>query len=79
MSNDSQTRLVDLLDRIGKVLGAVYASTLHELDIGSKAERLNRCGFSNTEIADILGSTANAIGVALHSSRHKKRKKAAKK
>ncbi|MGD0461631.1 MAG: hypothetical protein ABSB74_04000 [Tepidisphaeraceae bacterium] len=79
MSTDAQSRLVDLLDRIGKVLGAIYASTLHELDAGSKADRLSRCGFSNTEIADLLGSTANSINVALHKSRHKKQKKAKKK
>ena len=64
-----QDRTADALERIGKVLGALYASTLHELDLPDKANRLSRCGFANAEIADVLGSTPGSIGVALHKSR----------
>ena len=69
MTDNGQERSAGALERIGKVLGALYASTLHELDLPDKASRLSRCGFSNTEIADLLGSTSNSINVALHKSR----------
>ena len=73
MSNDKQGRLAEAMERIGRVLGALYASHLGDLDQGIKAERLSRCGFSNTEIADLLGTSPNTINVALHKVRKGKR------
>lgn len=67
---------VEALKRIGMVLGALYASHLGELGQESKALRLSHCGFSNGEIADILGTTTNAINVGLHRVRKGKRKSA---
>jgi DNA-binding NarL/FixJ family response regulator len=69
MSTSELSAAVKAIERIGKVLGALYASHLSDLDQRLKAERLNRCGFSNTEIADILGTSANTINVALHLAR----------
>ncbi len=69
MNDNEQERSAIALERICKVLGALYASTLHELDMPRKANKLFRCGFSNTEIADLLGSTPNSVNVALHKSR----------
>jgi DNA-binding CsgD family transcriptional regulator len=37
-----------------------------------KIKALAGAGFSNTEIADLLGLTANAVNVALHRIRAKK-------
>lgn len=71
MSEGENQRSAVALERIGKVLGALYASHLGDLDQGAKAVRLSRCGFANNEIADILGTTANTIGVALHQVRKK--------
>lgn len=65
-------RLVAALERIGRVLGALYSLQLGELDQPRVAERLSRCGFSNSEIADLLGTTANAINVSLHRARKAK-------
>ena len=78
MSNDANERLVLALERISKVLGALYASQMGDLDQGLKAERLSRCGFLNTEIADLLGTSSNTINVALHKTRKQQKKKKGK-
>ena len=79
MNNDELNRAVDGLERIGMVLGALFASQLGDIGQELKAERLSRCGFTNSQIADILGTTANAINVALHRVRKSKRKSAPRK
>jgi len=77
MSNDANERLALALERISKVLGALYASQMGDLDQGLKAERLSRCGFLNTEIADLMGTSSNTINVALHKTRRQKKKRKA--
>lgn len=74
MSDNANERLTQAIERISKVLGALYASHMGDLDQGLKAERLSRCGFSNTEIADLLGTSSNTINVALHKTRNQKKK-----
>ncbi|MDH4303961.1 MAG: hypothetical protein OEV53_07855 [Nitrospira sp.] len=74
MSNDASERLASAIERISKVLGALYASQMGDLDQGIKAERLSRCGYLNTEIADLLGTSSNTINVALHKTRRQKKK-----
>lgn len=66
---------IEALEKIGRLLGLLYASQLGEMDQGIKAEHLSRCGFSNIEIADLLGMKANAVNVALHRVRKGKSKK----
>jgi DNA-directed RNA polymerase specialized sigma24 family protein len=51
------------------ILGAMYAAQLGEVEQRVKAERLSRCGFSNPQIAEILGTTTNTVNVALHRAR----------
>jgi hypothetical protein len=63
------------LERIGMILGAIYAASLGEGDQKEKARRLRYCGFSNTEIAKLIGSTPGAVAVALHRTRGGKSKK----
>lgn len=75
MSGDANERLALAIERISKVLGALYASQMGDLDQGLKAERLSRCGFLNTEIADLLGTSPNTINVALHKTRNQKKKR----
>ncbi len=79
MNEKQVDRAVEALNRIGMVLGALYASHLGELGQELKALRLSRCGFGNAEIADILGTTANAINVGLHRVRKGKSKSAPRK
>jgi hypothetical protein len=79
MSNGADDTLSTAMERISMVLGALYASQMGDLEQGLKAERLSRCGYANTEIADLLGMTTNAVNVALHRARQgttgKKRRK----
>ena len=77
MNEQQLERLVKALERIGAVLGVQYAQSLGNADLGQKAHNLTKCGFSNKEIADILGTNANNINVALHYVRHQKPKKTA--
>lgn len=74
MSNGGDDKLSNAMERISMVLGALYASQMVELDQSLKAERLSRCGFSNTEIADLLATSPNTINVALHKARRMKKK-----
>lgn len=73
MTNNGDDKLSTAIERISMVLGALYASQMGDLDQSLKAERLSRCGYSNTEIADLLATSANTINVALHKARRKKK------
>lgn len=77
MSNGGDERLTSAMERISMILGALYASQMGDLEQGHKAERLSRCGYSNKEVADLLGMTTNAVNVALHRARRgpKRRKR----
>lgn len=75
MNNDDLTRFCKGVERVGMVLGAMYASHLGEVDQVIKSERLSRCGFSNSEIASLLGTTTNAVNVALHRARKASRRR----
>ena len=74
MSDDVNERVVEATERISKVLGALYALQMGDLEPGLKAQRLSRCGFQNTEIADLLGTSPNAINIALHRVRTQRKK-----
>jgi hypothetical protein len=78
--NDTEVkRGIEALEKVGRVLGALYASHLGNMEQGLKAQRLSRCGFSNIEIADLLGTTPNTVNVALHKARKGQSKKSKKK
>jgi hypothetical protein len=70
-------RAVRALERLGIVIGAVAANQFGDADLPTKAKRLRRMGFSNVEIASMLASTANSVGVALHRGKKKGRRKIA--
>jgi hypothetical protein len=69
MNDTSLDRATVALERIALVLAAMYAQRLTDKDQGAKAAKLSHLGFSNVQIADALGTTGNAIGVALHKAR----------
>ncbi len=65
------------LDRIAKILAGLLLKDIEEADQIRKIMRLKRCGFQNTEIADMLRTTANTVAVQLHEAKSRnKRKKA---
>ena len=69
MTEAEQSSLTEAVDRLGLVLGAIYSNQLGDVDQRTKADRLSRCGFSNAQIAMLLGTTVNTINVALHHAR----------
>jgi len=79
MKEEYLQRSTNALERISLVLGALYADKLGDYELGVKAKKLNCCGFTNTEIAKLLGTTPNNINVALHRHRTSKKKKKKKK
>src|SRR5262245_39463664 len=64
-------RAVRAIERLGLIVGAVAANQFEDADLPAKAKRLRRMGFTNVEIAQILSSTPNAVGVALHRGKKK--------
>jgi len=68
-----------LLDRIAKILAALLLKDIEEGDQKQKIKRLKQCGFENTEIANMLSTTANTVNVAVHSLKNPRKKKPSKK
>ena len=78
MRDDLVARSARALERLVMIAAMNLAGKLgEETDLAEKASRLRRCGFSNSEIADVLNTTANSVGVALHKHRRSKRAKRA--
>lgn len=69
----------DSLDRIAKILAGLLLKDLEGGDQKPKIKRLKQCGFDNVEIAQMLGTTRNTVGVAVHSLKKRKKKKSSKK
>jgi hypothetical protein len=66
MTGEATDRLAIAVEKLCMVVGAQFAEQLGELEGNVKAGRLRRCGFTNAEIARLLGITVNAANVALH-------------
>jgi CRP-like cAMP-binding protein len=66
MTGEVTDRLAMAVEKLSMVAGALLAEQLGELEGNVKAGRLRRCGFTNAEIARLLGITVNAANVALH-------------
>jgi hypothetical protein len=58
-------RAVRAIERLGIVVGALAANQFGDVDLAKKSKRLRRMGFSNVEIASMLGSTPNSVAVSL--------------
>ena len=74
MTADPLERIAVAVERIVRLLGGALLKDIEGGDQRPKIARLKSYGFGNTEIADILGTTANTINVAVHSLRKKKKK-----
>ena len=72
-------RSAEALERIAKILAGILLKDIEEGDQKQKIKRLRQCGFENTEIAEMLGTTRNTVGVAVHSLKKAGKRKARKK
>ena len=80
MAADQWERAVRSLERIAKILAGLLLKDVEDAEQKVKIKRLKQSGFDNTEIAQMLGTTRNTVGVALHSLKKKgKGKRKAKK
>ena len=71
MNDASIERTVKALEQIALVLAALYGDRLGAITQGDKAERLSRLGFSNSQIADALGTSQNSVNVSRVTHRKK--------
>ncbi len=74
-------RIADTLERIARILAGILLKGIEAEDQKTQIARLKGCGFGNSEIAEMLGTTANVVNVAVHSLRkkgHRRRKRKAK-
>ena len=69
LSTEMSRTNVPNLDRITRLLALLVVKGESQ---GEKVRLLSGAGFANTEIAEMLGLTANAVNVALHRARSKK-------
>jgi DNA-binding NarL/FixJ family response regulator len=68
-------RIADTLDRIARLLAGIFLKGIEGEDQKVQIARLRGCGFGNSEIAEMLGTTANVVNVAVHRSLRKKRRR----
>lgn len=74
MAPSDPNELKEPLERIGKILAGLLLKDIEDGDQKQKIKRLKQCGFENTEIAKMLGTTPNTVGVALHSIKKARQK-----
>lgn len=75
MTPKELNELKEPLERIAKILAGLLLKDIEDSDQKQKIKRLKQCGFENTEIAKMLGTTPNAVGVAVHSIKKAKKSK----
>jgi DNA-binding NarL/FixJ family response regulator len=68
------SELKEPLERIAKILAGLLLRDIEDGDQKQKVKRLKQCGFENTEIAKMLSTTPNTVGVAVHSLKKSKKK-----
>jgi DNA-binding NarL/FixJ family response regulator len=78
LSNTDENRIAHALEQISRILAGMLLKDVQDSDQIQKIARLKECGFQNAEIARMLGTTSNTVGVAVHSLRSKKRGKGKK-
>ena len=60
------------MGQMSKILAGVLLKDLEEVDQGNKVLRLRGCGFSNTEIAEMLNTTPLTVQVTASKLKAKK-------
>jgi len=64
-------------ERIVNLLALLLLEQMKTAPLGEKAAQLRRAGFSNVEIADLLGTTAASVGQAIYESGSRRARKRA--
>jgi len=75
MAPDQWEQAIRSLERISKILAGLLLKDVEDAEQKVKIKRLKQCGFDNTEIAQMLGTTRNTVGVAVHSLKKKSKGK----
>jgi hypothetical protein len=57
------------MERVERLLALLLVQNMKSANTGAKARELSIAGFTNVEIADILGTTAAVIGQSLYTAR----------
>lgn len=66
------------VERVERLLALLLIQNMKTASTAVKARELSIAGFTNVEIADILGTTAAVISQSLYAARKGKRKKKSK-
>jgi predicted transcriptional regulator len=61
--------LATRVERIERLLALLLIQNMKTANMATKARELSIAGFTNVEIADILGTTAAVIGQSLYAAR----------
>ena len=56
-------------ERVERLLALLLIQNMKTANTGAKARELSIAGFTNVEIADMLGTTAAVIGQSLYAAR----------
>jgi DNA-binding NarL/FixJ family response regulator len=68
----ADSEIVVALGRISKILAGLLLKDIEDGEQTKKIKRLKSCGFSNTEIAEMLNTTVNTINGGVHGLKRKK-------
>jgi len=60
-------------ERVERLLALLLIQNMKSANMATKAKELSIAGFTNVEIADILGTTAAVIGQSLYAARKGKK------
>lgn len=75
MTDPNSDRLANAVERLCLILGAHLVHQLADLDNNARAARLSALGFSNDQVAMLLGMKTGAAQVAIHRGKKPARKK----
>jgi len=61
-------------ERIERLLALLLLQNMKTANTGAKARELSIAGFTNVEIADLLGTTAAVVSQSLYTARKEKKR-----
>lgn len=71
--------MTDTTERLEKILAMMLVKSMEDANQADRAFALSACGFSNADIAEMLGTTQGTINQLLYERRKGKKKPAGKK